>query len=377
MEKSKKNIPQIRFKGYSEEWKISEINEVCSISTGKSNTQDKVDDGLYPFFVRSSVIEHSNKYLFDEEAVLTAGDGVGTGKVFHYFNGKYDLHQRVYRMFDFNGINGRYFYLYFMTNFYKRVMSMTAKSSVDSVRLDMISEMKINLPSNIDEQIAIGNYFQDIDKLIETNQSKLDKLKNIKKACLEKMFPKKDVTIPEIRFKGFTEEWEEKTLVEIAPLQRGFDLPTQYIATGNIPIVYSNGILNFHKEAKCKGPGLVTGRSGTIGKFTYIEDGEYWPHNTTLWVTDFKGNVPKFIYYLYQTINIIQFATGSGVPTLNRNDVHVKKCFTPKANEQTLIGNYFSQIDKLIETNQRKLTKLKNIKKACLEKMFVNKEDIL
>jgi len=178
---------------------------------------------------------------------------------------------------------------------------------------------------------------------------------------------------PKLRFKGFTEEWEEKTLVEIAPLKRGFDLPTQYITTGNIPIIYSNGILNYHKEAKCKGPGLATGRSGTIGKFTYIEDGEYWPHNTSLWVTDFKGNVPKFIYYLYQTINIIQFATGSGVPTLNRNDVHVRKCFTPKTNEQTLIGNYFKQIDKLIETSQQKLTKLKNIKKACLEKMFPKK----
>lgn len=75
---------------------------MCSISTGKSNTQDKIDNGIYPFYVRSPIIERSNKYLYDEEAVLTVGDGVGTGKVFHYVNGKYDLHQRCYRMYDFS-----------------------------------------------------------------------------------------------------------------------------------------------------------------------------------------------------------------------------------------------------------------------------------
>ena len=80
--------------------------------------------------------------------------------------------------------------------------------------------------------------------------------------------------------------------------------------------------MNHHSSYKCVAPGLVTGRSGTIGKFTYIEDGYYWPHNTSLWVTDFHDNNPKFIYYLYQTIHIGQYSTGSGVPTLNRNNVH-------------------------------------------------------
>ena len=113
---------------------------------------------------------------------------------------------------------------------------------------------------------------------------------------------------------------------KIAPLQRGFDLPNQNIIDGDIPIVYSNGILKFHNKSKSKAPGLITGRSGTIGKFTFIENGEFWPHNTSLWVTDFCDNYPKFIYYLFQTINIEQFSTGSGVPTLNRNNVHSKIC---------------------------------------------------
>ena len=96
--------PKIRFKGFQREWETSIIGDMCSISTGKSNTQDKIEDGKYPFYVRSPFVERSNKFLFDEEAVLTVGDGVGTGKVFHYVNGKYDLHQRVYRMFAFCNI---------------------------------------------------------------------------------------------------------------------------------------------------------------------------------------------------------------------------------------------------------------------------------
>lgn len=118
----KQNVPQVRFKGFTDDWERREIKELCSISTGKSNTQDKVDDGQYPFYVRSPIIESSNKYLYDEEAVITVGDGVGTGKVFHYVNGKYDLHQRCYRMYNFTeDLNARYFYHTFSYLFYKEL----------------------------------------------------------------------------------------------------------------------------------------------------------------------------------------------------------------------------------------------------------------
>lgn len=181
------DVPEIRFKGFEGAWEERNASELCSISTGKSNTQDKIDSGEYPFYVRSATIEKSTKYLFDEEAVLTVGDGVGTGKVYHYVNGKYDLHQRVYRMFDFKNVIGRYFYLYFSNNFNNRVMMMTAKTSVDSVRLEMISEMFIKYPS-IEEQAKIGNYFKNLDKLLRLHDGELEKLKNLKKALLEKMF---------------------------------------------------------------------------------------------------------------------------------------------------------------------------------------------
>ncbi len=157
---------------------------MCSISTGKSNTQDKIENGEYPFYVRSPIIEKSSKYLYDEEAVITVGDGVGTGKVFHYVKGKYDLHQRCYRMYAFSDeLNAHYFYHIFSKLFYKRVMAMTAKTSVDSVRLEMIADMEIPTPS-IQEQIKIGAYLDNIDNLITLHQSKHYKVIFIKELYL-------------------------------------------------------------------------------------------------------------------------------------------------------------------------------------------------
>ena len=181
-------VPEIRFQGFHGDWEQRKISDICSISTGKSNTQDKEDEGIYPFYVRSPIIEHSNKYLYDEEAVLTVGDGVGTGKVFHYVNGKYDLHQRVYRMYGFSdNISAKFFYQYFSEEFYNRVMAMTAKTSVDSVRYKMIADMDIQLPSKA-EQDKIAKSLFSLDGLISLHQRKLSKLQQIKQAMLSKLF---------------------------------------------------------------------------------------------------------------------------------------------------------------------------------------------
>lgn len=176
---------------------------------------------------------------------------------------------------------------------------------------------------------------------------------------------------PFIRFPEFNGEWVLNEMWNIAPLQRGFDLPSGNVLDGTIPVVYSNGILRYHNDYKCKAPAVITGRSGTIGKFTYLDKGYYWPHNTTLWVTDFCHNNPKFIYYLYQTINISQFATGSGVPTLNRNDVHRHRCYLPKSiDEQRKIAAFLSLIDERISTQHRLIEDLKKLRCAIVEKMF-------
>ncbi|HEM3620273.1 TPA: restriction endonuclease subunit S [Streptococcus suis] len=180
-------VPKRRFPGFTDDWELRNVGEICRISTGKSNTQDREEQGKFPFYVRSPIIEKSTKYLFDEEAVLTVGDGVGTGKVFHYVHGKYDLHQRVYRMFSFTHVNAKYFYYYFSKKFFDRVMAMTAKNSVDSVRLEMISDMEITIPQ-LEEQEKIVKILSTLDQQITLHQRKLEKLKNLKKALLNELF---------------------------------------------------------------------------------------------------------------------------------------------------------------------------------------------
>ena len=176
--------------------------------------------------------------------------------------------------------------------------------------------------------------------------------------------------VPNLRFPGFSGEWELKRIDEISPLQRGFDLPSQSLQVGSVPVVYSNGIMNYHNESKCVAPGIVTGRSGTIGRLTYIESGPYWPHNTSLWVTDFKGNIPLFVYYLLEHIDLSRFSSGSGVPTLNRNDVHAFKTCIPSVEEQHKIADCLSIIDKRISIQNKVIEDLKKLKTALEERML-------
>ena len=152
-------------------WEQRKAKDLCSITTGKSNTQDQVQDGKYPFYIRSDVPVRSNRYLYDEEAVITIGDG-NIGRVFHYVNGKFDLHQRCYKMADFKALTAKYFYYYFSTKFYERAMSMTAKATVDSVRLEMISDMEIKFPKSTTEQTNISELLTNLDNLITLHQRK-------------------------------------------------------------------------------------------------------------------------------------------------------------------------------------------------------------
>ena len=182
--------PRLRFKGFTEAWEQRKAKELCTIGTGKSNTQDQVDDGKYPFYIRSDIPVKSNKYLYDCEAVITIGDG-NIGRVFHYVNGKFDLHQRCYKMTDFQDIWGKYFFYYFSTKFYDRAMKMTAKATVDSVRLEMISEMDIKQPSQISEQKQIAEFFDYLNNLITLHQRKQvikEDKKNVKKTTKRVIF---------------------------------------------------------------------------------------------------------------------------------------------------------------------------------------------
>ena len=169
------------------QWDKKYVGDICKIQTGKSNTQDETSQGSYPFYVRSPIIRKSNRYLFDCEAVLTVGDGVGTGKVFHYVTGKFDLHQRVYAMTDFKIVSGKYFYYYFSHFFYDRVMRMTAKTSVDSVRYEMIDKMTIQIPCH-EEQQQIVSFLDCLEHSVIEAEKTLNLLEKLKSGCLQLLF---------------------------------------------------------------------------------------------------------------------------------------------------------------------------------------------
>jgi type I restriction enzyme, S subunit len=171
-----------------QDWQLDSIENLAHITTGGKNTQDRVDDGQYPFFVRSQIVERINSYSYDGEAVLTAGDGVGTGKVFHYINGRFDAHQRVYRISEFSErINGYFFFLYFSSHFYRRIMQMTAKSSVDSVRREMIAGMLVPLPPTKAEQEAVASILSHMDAEISALEAKLAKARQLKEGMMQEL----------------------------------------------------------------------------------------------------------------------------------------------------------------------------------------------
>lgn len=168
------------------------------------------------------------------------------------------------------------------------------------------------------------------------------------------------------------EDWEVKPLKVVAPLQRGFDLPYSSIKDGIYPVVFSNGIGAHHSSYMVKGPGVVMGRSGTIGKIHYVKS-DYWPHNTTLWVTDFHNNDPLFASYLFKTIPWNLYNSGSGVPTLNRNDVQDYLVAIPSPKEQTEIAAILSDVDTLINSLKRQIVKKKAIKQGAMQELLTGK----
>lgn len=177
------------------------------------------------------------------------------------------------------------------------------------------------------------------------------------------------MNMPKLRFKGFP-NYKTLTLDNVAPLQRGFDLPISNIVDGEYPVVFSNGALKKHNEAKVSGPGVVTGRSGTIGNVHFI-DKDFWPHNTSLWVINFHGNAPKFIYYLYANFDLARFGTGSGVPTLNRNDVHKQFVTIPSdIDEQKKIASFLTAVDQKISFLKKQHELLLKYKRGVMRKIF-------
>lgn len=164
--------------------------------------------------------------------------------------------------------------------------------------------------------------------------------------------------------------WKAESLGDVLQFQRGFDITKKEQEPGEVPIVSSSGITSYHSQWKIEGPGVVIGRKGTLGTTHYICN-NYWPHDTTLWIKDFKGNNPRFLYYFLQTMHLENFDTGSSNPTLNRNHLHKIKTRFPKPSIQKKIAAVLSAYDDLIENNNRRIALLEKMAEEIYREWFV------
>ena len=368
-----------------EDWEVAPIGSVLSITTGARNTQDKVDDGRYPFFVRSQTVERINTYSFDGEAVLTAGDGVGTGKIFHYVNGKFDFHQRVYLMYNFGErVSGYFFYLYFSNNFFERIMSMTAKSSVDSVRREMIADMKMVLPSKV-EQTAIANVLSDSDALIDALEQLIAKKQAVKSATMQQLLTGR-TRLPAFALrldgtkKGYKpselgdipEDWEVVPFGNTLAIRHGKNQKAVENPNGTIPILATGGQIGWADQYLWNKPSVLIGRKGTIDKPRY-SDKPFWTVDTLFYSEIKDCVVPKFIFYKFCMIDWMQYNEASGVPSLNASTIERVLASLPLKEEQTAIATILSDMDNELQTLTQKLEKARALKQGMMQQLLTGK----
>jgi type I restriction enzyme S subunit len=182
---------QIRFKDENgnpyPDWEEKKLGEVSKIKTGDSDVQDAVADGDYPFFIRSKEVKRSNKYIYDGEAILIPGEG-GIGEIFHYINGKFNYHQRVYKISDFDAkTHGKYVLYFIHQNFARQANKHSVKATVDSLRLPTFTDFSVSLPCK-EEQQKIATFLTALDDKIKAEQTRLTAAKQWKKGLLQRMF---------------------------------------------------------------------------------------------------------------------------------------------------------------------------------------------
>lgn len=167
--------------------------------------------------------------------------------------------------------------------------------------------------------------------------------------------------------------WSVGKVSDFLVLQRGFDLTKKQAIEGSIPVYSSSGITYYHNEAKVKGPGGITGRKGSVGP-VYLVNEDFWPHDTTLWVKDFRGNLPEYIKIFLISMELNKYDEASSVPTLNRNNVHCVQCFFPPLPEQTKIAQILSTWDKAIATTEQLFGNSQQQKKALMQSLLTGKK---
>jgi len=218
------------------------------------------------------------------------------------------------------------------------------------------------------EQAAIGNFFRILDDVITLHKRKLDKLKELKKGYLQQMFPQEGESVPRVRFAGFKGDWEEKKLGEVVDVNSGKDY--KHLGTGDIPVYGTGGYMLSVNEKLSDKDAIGIGRKGTIDK-PQILKAPFWTVDTLFFVIPKSENHLYFLFSMFETINWKTYDESTGVPSLSKATIVDISKMLPPLCEQIVVGNFFRNFDKQITEHQIKLGKLKLLKTAYLQKMFI------
>ena len=252
-------------------------------------------------------------------------------------------------------------------------MAMTAKSSVDSVRLDFISEMHLPF-SSLPEQRALASYFTSLDAQIAASTSRLSSLKQIKAASLLNMFPQKGETVPRVRFKEFQGEWKEIKLGEIFSVEIGeFVIKTKQKNNALYP-VYNGGVSNtgFYDCYNQEGPKIIVSARGANAGYVNYCTTDFWAGNSCYSIGAKNNDELKFFFYFLKRFQEIYMKNqySASIPSISKQQILRTNLMYPSLPEQRAIASYFTALDAQITLQRECLEKLKQIKAACLEKMF-------
>ncbi|MBJ2119171.1 restriction endonuclease subunit S [Proteus penneri] len=414
-----KKVPDIRFKGFSGEWEEKILGAIAEIKTGPFGstlhakayvedgyaiiTTEHFKSGELPIDKKGIPQVSDEDYLRLRAYLLKVGDivfsRVGSVDINAHVTNQQEgwlFSGRVLRVRSEKIINSEYLHHELSTSRVKKsVISRAVGQTMPSINTEILKITPIHFPSDTVEQTTIGNYFQKLDNLINQHQQKHDKLSNIKKAMLEKMFPKQGETVPEIRFKGFSGEWEEIQLEQIAGVRRGLTYKPSDISEDGIVVLRSSNInvdkfelrkddVKVNQEAVKiglikNGDILITsanGSSNLVGKHTVVKGlivnavhGGFMLVATTKIPYFLNASMSTYWYQRFLSINV---SGGNGaIGNIKGRALEEVRLYIPKQEEQTAIGNYFQKLDELINQHQQQITKLNHIKQACLSKMFI------
>ena len=364
--------PRIRFKGFTEEWEQRKLGDITEITKGQQINKSKLGDSGVYYVLNGGMSPSGYTDTFNTKAnTISISEG---GNSCGYVN--YNFEPFWSGGHNYTLLNPKIdaVYLYQVLKLIEpQIMALRVGSGLPNIQKSRLQEVEITFPRE-EEQKKIGAYFEKLDNLITLHQRKYDKLVNVKKALLEKMFPKNGKNIPEIRFKGFFDAWEQRKLGDIAiEMIAGGDVDKELILEeGRYPVIANaltnDGIVGFYNnEFRIKAPAVtITGR-GDVG-------------HAKARIVDFTPVVRLLsikskhdVFFLENAINTLKIVVEStGVPQLTVPQLEKYEVVFPKQlAEEEKIGAFFKQLDNLITLHQRECEKLKNIKKSLLEKMFV------